>query len=128
MIECKNIFECENSKELRGLAKEYYVNNIAKTTVFNKDIGTIYFPSKGYKKPVSFSGDVRKLILFPYIKEIMKNAKLVKTERDRKKQPNIFIWYIIESEVLLDEKIILVRINLKKDNRGNIYYDHFICE
>jgi hypothetical protein len=124
MIICEDLFRRENIKEVRELAKEYYIGNLANTAVFNKDAGTIYFSSKGYKKPISFSGGIRKVILFPYLKEIIEGTKLIKTKKDKKEQRNIFILYI----VLLNREKIIVRINLKKDNRGIIYYDHFICQ
>ena len=54
-------------KELRQKAVDYYRKNLSGTYVNHNKIGKIIFTLSGYKKPISFSADKRKLLLFPYL-------------------------------------------------------------
>ncbi len=127
--------EYKDTKELRQKAVDYYKKNLAGTYVNHNKIGKIIFTLSGYKKPISFSADKRKLLLFPYLPEIIKNGVIDKEEKDNKGRAD-FSWVILKSKIKLGikeeeekgegEKEEVVRVNIRKDDDGNLYYDHVI--
>ncbi|MDR0571394.1 MAG: hypothetical protein LBG48_00920 [Rickettsiales bacterium] len=126
MITCEDIFNCGDVRELRRVAREYYVNNIANTEVYNEEIGVVKFSKAGYKKPMSFGSDKRKLLVFPYLREIIKMGKIIKIEEERHGRGNIDQWFLLEEKVNVNEIILTVRVNIREDNSGKLYYDHYI--
>ncbi len=112
--------------ELRKIAVEYYKNNLAGTSVHHEELGKIIFSNSGFKKPISFSADIRKLRLFPYLPEIIKNGKVITEENDKRDRVNVQKFYTLVSEVVLDGKKEKIRVNIRKDSNGNLYYDHVI--
>jgi len=127
--------EYKDTKELRQKAVDYYKKNLAGTYVNHNKIGKITFTLSGYKKPISFSADKRKLLLFPYLPEIIKNGVIDKEEKDNKGRAD-FSWVILKSKIKLGikeeeekkegKKEEVVRVNIRKDDDGNLYYDHVI--
>lgn len=113
---------------LRNKAKEYYKRNLAGTKVKNPQLGEIEFSSKGFKKPVSFSADIRKLQLFPALKDIIAKGKLIEEETERYGRTNVTSFYTLRSSVKLGDKKINVRVSIRKDNSGKLYYDHVITK
>ena len=127
LIEIKGneLGEYKDIKELRHKAVEYYKNNLAGKSVEHKELGKVIFTTSGYKKPISFSADERKLKLFPYLPDIIKNGVVDKEEKDDKGRTG-FSWIILKSKIKLGVKEEVVRINIRKDDDGNLYYDHVI--
>ena len=113
---------------LRTAAIDYYKKNLAGTTVKHHELGEIAFSQGGYKKPVSFSADERKLRLFPSLPEIIKTGKVIKTEKDRYNRPQVAEWVVLESTISYKGKDTIVRVNLRKDSNGRLYYDHVISK
>lgn len=113
---------------LRNKAKEYYKNNLAGTKVKNPELGEIEFSSGGFRKPVSLSADIRKLQLFPALKEIIAKGKLIKSEDDRYKRANVDKFYTLLSPVTLNGENIKVRVSIRKDSTGKLYYDHVVAK
>lgn len=113
-------------QELRKKAKEYYYKYLAGTSVKRSDLGEIYFSHKGYKKPISFSADERKLRLFPYLPEIIEKGELVSEEQERYGRTNVSAFYVIKSKIIILGKEETVRVTIRKDNMGKLYYDHVI--
>lgn len=99
---------------------------MAGTTVEHPKLGKINFSNKGYKKPISFSADERKLRIFPYLPEIIKSGKIISSENDRYSRKNINEWVVLSSSVKIDNKQETIRVNVRKDSSGNLYYDHVI--
>ncbi|MDR1498840.1 MAG: hypothetical protein LBS34_00945 [Rickettsiales bacterium] len=116
-----------NIKELRQKAEKYYKNNLAGSKVENKELGEIIFSHGGFEKPISFSGDYRKLLLFPYLKEIVASGKVVDDSSDTKGREKNH-WFLLKNSVVLDGKKLDVGINIRQDNNGKFYYDHFIVK
>ena len=114
-------------EELRASAAQYYKNNLAGQTVERKDIGTIRFSDGGFEKPKSSSADTRKLKVIPYLPDIIKNGELISSEPDRKGRRNIKAFHVIAHDVQIgkDEP---VRVTIREDNNGNLYYDHVIAK
>lgn len=92
------------------------------------ELGEIKFSSGGHKKPISFSADERKLRLFPFLPEIIKHGNVITTEKDRYNRTQVQDWVVVESVAVLDAKPIKVRVNLRKDASGRLYYDHVISK
>lgn len=113
-------------KELREKASKYYEERLANTEVEHPRLGKIIFTKNGYKKPISFSADERKLKLFPYLPQIIKNGVLVKSDKDKQDRPNVFNFYTLKTKIIFDDKEEIVRISIRKDNNGKLYYDHAI--
>ena len=113
-------------KELRQKAIDYYEKHLANTEVENPELGKILFSKNGFKKPISFSADERKLKLFPYLPEIIKNGKLAEDNTDKHNRSNVLNFYTLKSKINIDGKDEIVRISIRKDNNGKLYYDHVI--
>lgn len=114
--------------ELRAAAVDYYKKHLAGTSVKHPELGEILFSQGGYKKPISFSADERKLKLFPFLPDIIKKGELIEIETDRDKRRNINAFYVLRSVIALGKEKINVRINIREDNQGNLYYDHVIAK
>lgn len=114
--------------ELRAAAVDYYKKHLAGTSVKHPELGEILFSQGGYKKPISFSADERKLKLFPFLPDIIKKGKIIKTEKDRYSRAQVEEWIILETEVEIENKTVTARVNLRKDGSGRLYYDHVISK
>lgn len=113
---------------LRTAAIDYYKKNLAGTAVKHHELGDVMFSQSGYKKPVSFSADERKLRLFPFLPEIIKTGKVIQTEKDRYNRPQVDEWVVLESKISYKGEDTIVRVNLRKDSNGRLYYDHVISK
>lgn len=113
---------------LRTAAVDYYKKNLAGTTVKHHELGEILFSQSGYKKPVSFSADERKLKLFPFLPDIIKNGTVIETDTDKHKRANVSAFYTLKCPVEIDGKTENVRVSIRKDNMGRLYYDHVISK
>lgn len=125
-IKGNKLGEYNSKEELREKAKEYYEKHLANTEVEHPKLGKILFTKNGFKKPISFSGDERKLKLFPYLPDIIQNGELANTEKDKRNRNNFENIHTIKSDISLDGKRESVRIIIREDNNGNLYYDHTI--
>lgn len=114
--------------ELRAAAVDYYKKHLAGTTVKHPELGEIIFSQGGYRKPISFSADERKLRLFPFLPEIIKRGKIIETEKDRDKRPNVKSFYVLSANVNIGNQREKVRITIRRDDKGNLYYDHVIAK
>lgn len=117
-----------SGSELRTAAVDYYKKHLAGTSVKHPELGEILFSQGGYKKPISFSADEHKLKLFPFLPDIIKHGKLIKKEPDRDGRRNINAFYVLCSVVILNKEKVYVRVNIREDNQGNLYYDHVIAK
>lgn len=99
---------------------------LANTEVDHHKLGKILFTKNGFKKPISFSGDERKLKLFPYLPDIIKNGELLEDNSDKYGRTNVFNFYTLKSKINIDGKDEVVRVSVRKDNNGRLYYDHVI--
>lgn len=115
--------------ELRSRAEQYYKKNLVGHTVERKDIGTILFSDGGFSKPISLSADTRKLKVFPYLPQIIQDGELISTAPDRKKRRNVKAFHVIAHDVKIGEdEPVRVRVTIREDNNGNLYYDHVIAK
>ena len=114
-------------KELRQRAVSYYKEKFAGTRAKNKDLGEIIFSRNGYKKPIAFSADERKLRVFPYLREIVEKGILIRNEEDvHGKKFNK--WHQLVATISYGKDKIKARINIREDNNGKLYYDHCILK
>lgn len=113
---------------LRDAAREYYNKHLAGHTVEHHELGEILFSNGGHKKPISFSADERKLRLFPFLPDIIKNGEVVRDENDRYKRTNVQAFYTLKCPVKMGEQTETVRVSIRKDNMGKLYYDHVISK
>ena len=125
-IKGNELGEFTTKEELRDKAREYYEKHLANTEVDHPKLGKILFTKNGFKKPISFSGDERKLKLFPYLPDIIKNGELLEDNSDKYGRTNVFNFYTLKSKINIDGKDEVVRVSVRKDNNGRLYYDHVI--
>jgi len=113
-------------EELRNQAKNYYKENLAGTETKNKKTGrVIKFSNSAFKKVQAFSADERKLRVVPYIKEIIENGDLQQEENRKNKNKNEK-WWRIRCDIVYGGKPEAVGVNIREDQNGNLYYDHYI--
>lgn len=113
---------------LRAAAVDYYKKNLAGTSVNHPELGEVHFSMSGYKKPVSFSADERKLKLFPFLPEIIKQGEVIESKEDTHHRVNVTDFYTIKCPVQINGKEENVRLSVRKDNMGKLYYDHVISK
>ncbi len=82
----------------------------------------------GYKKPISFSADERKLKLFPFLPEIIKQSEVIEEDTDERGRRNMKAYRVVASTVTLKGEKLRVRVSLREDDNGNLYYDHVIAQ
>lgn len=116
------------SAELRNAAVDYYKKHLAGTTVKHPELGDVIFSRGGYKKPIAFSADTRKLKLFPFLPEIIKRGELIETEKDRDNRNNVKAFYVLGADVKISGKQEKIRITIRRDDKGNLYYDHVVAK
>ena len=117
-----------SGQALRDKAEEYYKNNLANTTCENKNLGIIKFSPGGFDKPISASGDERKLKLFPFLPEIIRTGKVGKPTPDRYKRPNVKAFYTITKTIQFEGEPQKIGVNIREDNNRKLYYDHFFAD
>ena len=111
---------------LRDVARTYYEENLAGHSVKHPELGDVFFSKSGHKKPISFSADERKLRMFPFLPDIIKNGQVMPDDKDRYGRKNVTAFYTLKSPVVYDGKTEIVRVTIRKDNMGRLYYDHVI--
>ncbi|GHV47830.1 hypothetical protein FACS1894204_11630 [Synergistales bacterium] len=113
-------------KRLREKAFDYYDKTLSHDKTSHPAIGEIGFAGKGRKKTFSNSANPKKLMLFPKIRELLKTARLVKTEENLKKDknPNIRRFFTLQNTAVIGGVSELVTMTVYEDNRGNFYYNH----
>lgn len=114
--------------ELRSAAVDYYKKNLAGTTVRHPELGDVQFSMGGYKKPISFSADARKLKLFPFLPDIIKRGTIIEKQDDKRDRQNVNAFYTIKCPVQIDDKPENVRLTVRSDSNGRLYYDHVIIK
>ena len=115
-------------EELRARAIAYYKEHLAGTNIEHAELGKIEFSKSGFKKPVSFSADIRKLKLFPFLPEIIKKGQVVSRESDKRERQNVDTFFVLKSSVKMGGSQLNVRVSIRKDSNGNLYYDHVIAK
>lgn len=87
----------------------------------------VRFSGKGWKKNVFVGADPVKWMLFPKLRKIIENSKLIETENLNKARKDNFIrFHKLESTIILDgEQLLKVRIVLAEDINGNLFYNIF---
>ena len=115
-------------KKLRAWADEYYNNHLAGHTTEHPELGKVIFTRGGFNKPRSFSADPRKLKLVPALPKIIAHGHIVSSDCDRKQRKNMDCVYKLETNLELEGKAITVRVVIRSDNNGRLYYDHSIKE
>lgn len=84
--------------------------------------------TKGIKKLISMSADIRKLQAIAALKELLENA--TKTEEQKpympKKERNIKAYHILQSALQLNDQLLNVRFVIREDDKGHYHYDHSI--
>jgi hypothetical protein len=125
MIICEDIFKCEDIKELRKLALEYYRERIQGKTIFRRRMGYIRFSKKGIKETISHSNEI-KLKMVCFILDIARTGKIGKKEEPKHiRNDRIKFFVPITKIVVYFCKKIDVEILLFKDENGLAYYDLF---
>jgi hypothetical protein len=127
ILSCEDIFNCDDIRELREIAKKYYVANLTNTTVENPYVGVIKFNKVGRREFFHYGANKNKIIIVPYLRGIIKTAKLVEfrdLEHPRKDKMKGF--YYFASKILLNNEITTIEIVVSLDEHKNrLFYDIF---
>lgn len=75
-----------------------------------------------------FSADARKLKLFPYLPDIIKRGTIIEKQDDKRDRQNVNAFYTIKCPVQIDDKPENVRLTVRSDSNGRLYYDHVIIK
>ncbi|MDE5833841.1 MAG: DUF2213 domain-containing protein [Desulfovibrio sp.] len=114
-------------KELRKKAVEYYKANFQGKNTFHRDIGEIKFTGKGRKETIAFSADPDKLLIIPFLPDILKTGKLGEEESlKHPRKDGITSFIPIKNNINLKGKSRDVEVLIGKDENGNLYYDLFL--
>lgn len=113
---------------LRKAASSFYERRLNGTSVKNHKIGIIKFSSNSGKKALSFSADPEKLRVIPALRDILSKGDPGELLPDKKNRPNIKGVYRIRASVFLNGKLKEVAVIVRKDNNGQLYYDHYIVK
>ena len=125
--------EYADIKELRAKAKQYYKEHLQGTSVENPILGTInltdheiQFSRAGLGKMTATSAKEHKLLLVPYLPELIKSAKRVTQEKNVKDKRDASYYSYLHAEAIIDGKIQPVTITIFTDVNGNKYYNHIL--
>ena len=53
---------------------------------------------------------------------------MIQTEKGRYNRPQVDEWVVLESKISYKGEDTIVRVNLRKDSNGRLYYDHVISK
>lgn len=107
-------------------AERFYTDNYAGKSVTTKR-GEVFFTSKGWKKIKGSAPQAEKLKLLPYIDRVLAEAEWVATEparREKHARQGMKIHHL-RSVVEYDGRDLDVRLVVREDNNGRLFYDFF---
>jgi hypothetical protein len=110
---------------LRDAARGWYEENLRGKTVVNEGAQReIKFANS--RKAMSASANELKLRVFPALPELLRTGKLgdAVPVADPAKEPNTKAYYPLEGNVLVGDRVVPVRVTLREDNNGTLYYNH----
>jgi hypothetical protein len=111
-------------KEMREAARTLWKDQIAGTTVANKDLGEIKFTNSGRAKFFSNTADPDKLRLLPALRQIVEKADLVDTvENPAGEQPGIRAVHWLEADVAIGDQSRRVGFSVREDRNGQLFYN-----
>jgi hypothetical protein len=115
-------------RELRLAARAWYAENIRGQEVLSAALGRpVRFTKNGLGKAIAFSADARKLRLFPALPDMVARARLVESLPSRKTEArNRTIFHYLEARAAIGAEVADVRIVVREDANGDIYYDHVV--
>lgn len=117
----------DDIKVKREKAIAFYKRNLANKSVQCPALsGNVIFASSRYKKPISSSADIRKLQVFYVLDGLVRKGKIISSEPDRQRRVNVSRVYTLGSYVIINGKKECVRITVRKESNGLLYYDHVI--
>ncbi len=121
----------EGKRQLRIAAAEAYSKSIESGSwVACPSLGAdVELRSKGLKKVISNSADVRKLKIIPHIKDLIGKSNKVGDEKpnyDKSNSPNIVGYQTMRALVTIGEDSLAVRFVFGRDDKGAYHYDHTI--
>jgi hypothetical protein len=117
-----------NQKELRAAARKFYADELVGKVkaVEHPELGEIQFRSSGRKKCISFSADVRKLQIIPFLPELLRSAQVLGREEVQKPRGwNVRAYYRMKAQVRIEGKMQEVRFVIREDDKGRMHYDHY---
>lgn len=114
--------------ELRLAARAFYAETLRGTEVESAALGRpVRFTKNGLGKAIAFSADTRKLRVFPALPEMVASGRLVDSRPSRNTEAtNRTVFHTLEARVALGDAVNDVRIVVREDANGDIYYDHVV--
>ena len=138
----KEDFTDKDMKKLRDEAKDYFQKYYQKASskalpsasyAYREDVGEIQFTKRGIDETIAWSADPDKLLLIPFLKQIIETGKLGKSEsgthlRQRKGQAVLLdvTFYPITKTVNFKGESRDVEVLIWQDKQGHFYYDLFL--
>jgi hypothetical protein len=116
---------------LRKEIKFWLAQNVVGMKIYNKSIECyIILNRRGLMHGLSYSNEnyVQKLMSLYSIEEIVKNAKLLRTEKDKKEREGIKEIIILETSISVESIEYDVKVVVRHTNEGRFYYDHSLIE
>ena len=111
-------------KELRETAIKYFADNIQGKTFDIGKFKDIRINKKAKYKYKTFSADERKLLIVPFLLEILKSSKYkISSPKYKERKDKITKFHYFTNEVILKSKEYKVFITIGEDDKGNLFWD-----
>lgn len=115
----------DDIKALRQQAADYYRANLLGKPEVNNDLGRpIQFASPG--KSLSDSPNPDKLKVFPALRDIAREGRVIASGPDAKGRSNVKAWHYIQAPVEVEGRPTKVTMSVREDDKGHLYYNHVV--
>ncbi len=119
-------FAEKEPKLLRQEVRSWYKQNLAGASGQHPKLGEFRF-SSDIGKPLSKSADIRKLQIFPKLREVIETSEYVAKSPSIKSKhlsSSSMDYYYVRNTAKIGDELVDVGLVLRKDNNGQLYYDH----
>ena len=116
-----------DKKQIRHAATRFYKDNLQGKSVTNFiDKREILFSGFGIKETRSHSADISVMQIIPELDTLLKTAVPLKSILHERKdsRDNTKAWHYYAAPIEMEGKRLFVRLVVREDSNGNIYYDN----
>ena len=123
----KELGDFQTNKEWRQAARAYYSEHLQGKSANHPQLGQIEFSGKGIKEAISHSGNIQKLKLIPYLREIIETGTAGQWQGLKHPRTDGLVQFCdIKNTVNLNGKKEDVRVVIGKHADGRLFYDLFL--
>lgn len=115
-----------SADELRDRARQWYVDNLKGRSVASAALDGRFVSFASARKSFSMSADPRAIRAFAALEAVISRGRLVDSAPDSKGRKNIKAWHFIDGLVEIAGERVVVRVSVREDNNGNLYYNHVL--